>query len=397
MGSGGAGFYGPGGPRGYVGHGSFAAGPREPMMKGSPEPCPALPSRRRALVVLAPGPTRDAVRRLVAPTVDEVAVAADPFEATARFAEAPADLVVVSLTGWRGRDLAFLTAVRTRRPAAAIVVLVPDARRELTVEALRAGADTALREPVDLDELALATRRLVDRLPPAVPAADAALARLASQVGHAVNNPLQVMSLLLEDPATDARAVRGRDALKAEIARIRDAVEIVAAFGRLGPPLTSPFDLAVLVADRWEHLAKAGLVRPGAPALVPHRADGPAPVVVEAQADAGQVREAIDALVRFLAALAPARPAPLRLLARASTAADGRGVEVAARVEGLELPAERVAAALGAVLEVDATGRTPFPGLALPAAVAAAHGGALVARSSARGTVLALRLPGRRG
>ena len=66
------------------------------------------------------------------------------------------------------------------------------------------------------------------------------------------------------------------------------------------------------------------------------------------------------------------------------------------RVEGLALSAERVAAALGAVLEVDATGRTPFPGLALPAAVAAAHGGGLVARSSARGTVLALRLPGRR-
>lgn len=394
----------PGGPRFYgrapgnrhADHASFAVGPREPMMGVSPEPVPTVTARRRALVVLAAGPTRDAVRRLVAPLVDAVAVATDPFDGTARFAEAPADLVIASLSGWRRKDLAFVTTVRARRPHAAVLVLVPEGRRALAAEALRAGADAALPEPVDLDELSLASRRLLDRLPAAGTGPDAALARLASQIGHAVNNPLQVMSLLLEDPGTDPRAPRGRDALKAEIARVRDAVEIVASFGRLGPPMPSPFDLAALVTDRWDHFARRGLVGPAPAPAAAHRADAPPPPVVEALADAAQVRDAIDAIVRFLAAVAPARPAPLRLLARPSTAKDGRGVEVAARVEGLDVPAERFSAALGAVLEVDDAGRTPFPGLALPAAVAAAHEGALVARSSPRGTVLAFRLPGRR-
>jgi DNA-binding NarL/FixJ family response regulator len=209
------------------------------MMGVSPEPVPTVTARRRALVVLAAGPTRDAVRRLVAPLVDAVAVATDPFDGTARFAEAPADLVIASLSGWRRKDLAFVTTVRARRPHAAVLVLVPEGRRALAADALRAGADAALPEPVDLDELSLAARRLLDRLPAAGTGPDAALARLAAQIGHPVNNPLQEMSLLhedprrLEEPCSDPRAPGPRRA-KAEIAR-RDAVEIVASFGRLPP------------------------------------------------------------------------------------------------------------------------------------------------------------------
>lgn len=366
--------------------------------------------RRRALVVLAPGPTRDAVRRLVAGVADVVAVASDPFEATARFAEAPADVVVASLEGWRRRDLAFLEAVRARRPAAHVVALVPDGARALVARALASGADLVLRAPVDLDELAATLARLAARRP-RDDGPGTALARLASELGHAVNNPLQVASLLLEDPTAfgasslpeaAARAARTREALRSEIARIRDAVAVVTALGRRSPAPAATFDLGALCRARLEAAVASGLASPA-----PHRADGVtapttvgqdrSPVrVVETHGDADAIGAALDALLRWLAFQAASRPAPSRAVARPSTAPDGRGVEVAARVEGLVLPPERVQTALGEVLCVDEATRTPYPGLALPVAVAAAHGGAIVRKEGRRGTVLALRLPGTR-
>lgn len=365
-------------------------------------------ARRRALVVLAPGPTRDAVRRLVAGVVDVVAVAGDPFDATARFAEAPADLVVASLEGWRTRDLAFLEAVRKRRPAAHVVALVPDGARTLVARALASGADLVLRAPVDLEELAATLARLATR-PDRDDGPGAALARLASELGHAVNNPLQVASLLLEDPSAfgasslpeaNARAARTREALRSEIARIRDAVAVVTALGRRSPAPAATFDLGALCRARLDAAIATGLASPP-----PHRADGvtgPATAgkgrspesILEAYGDADAIGAALDALLRWLAFQAASRPAALRSVARPSTAPDGRGVEVAARVEGLVLPPERVRPARGAVLCVDEATRTPYPGLALPVAVAAAHGGELVHKEGRRGTVLALRLPG---
>jgi signal transduction histidine kinase len=345
-------------------------------------------SERRALVVMRKGPARDAVVRVVASLARDTGVSGDPFDATARFAEGPADLVVASVDGWRRRDLAFVAAARARRPAAAVLLLVPPDRRALAAPGLAAGADAYLGEPVDLGELAALARRLIDRAAPRPAAGDDVLARLASAVGHAVNNPLQVMSLVLEEDGTaDPRALRRRDALGGEMARIRDAVEIVAAYGRVGRPAIARVDLDALVAERWDQWARAGLVTPP---TAPPRADRAAPV--EALADAGQLREAVDAAIRHLAAVSGQRPAALRAAARPSTAHDRAGVEVALRVEGLVLDAGRLASAAASVLEVDEVTRVPYPGLALPAAVARAHGGRLARRESRRGTVLLLRL-----
>ena len=66
---------------------------------------------RRALLLMTKGPNRVAATAVLKQIVEDVAAASDPFDATARFAEEPADLVVASLAGFRAHDLAFLSAV----------------------------------------------------------------------------------------------------------------------------------------------------------------------------------------------------------------------------------------------------------------------------------------------
>lgn len=353
-------------------------------------PTPRPP--RRALLVARKGPARDAIARLLGRVPAEVECAGDPFDATARFAERPADLVVVSLSGWRRRDLGFLGAVRRRGDATAVLALVPDRHRDLAAAALAAGADAYLPEPPDLGELDAVARRLLSRTPTAPPAVDPALASLASQVGHAVNNPLQVLSLLVEEGGGDPRTARLRDGVRAEAARIRDAVEIVAAYGRLGTATPVRLDVGAVLTERLARFTDAGLLAPAA-AVAAHRADAPDPGgPVETRADPAQLREAVDALLRFLAGACGRRPAPLR--ARARLGRTGRpSVEVSARVEGLRLDEARVQGALGSVLEVDDATRVPYPGLAVVAAVARAHGGTVRTREGRLGTIFTLTLP----
>ena len=146
-----------------------------------------------------------------------VTVASDPFEATARFAEAPADLVVVSLEGWGRKDLRFLSAVRAagrrgpgRRAGARRPPATWPGRRSPRVRtptsASPSTSASSRRSP------AASSRRRRGR-----PRVDdpAGLPHLAAEVGHAVNNPLQVLSLLLEDsggrPPTAEGGERDRD------------------------------------------------------------------------------------------------------------------------------------------------------------------------------------------
>ena len=316
-----------------------------------------------------------------------VTVASDPFEGTARFAEAPADLVVVSLEGWGRKDLRFLSAVRARGDAILVVALVPDDRRHLAGAALAAGAHAYLREPLDLVELqAVAGRVLAPKEGASRVDDPAGLPHLAAEVGHAVNNPLQVLSLLLEDsggrPPTAEGGERDRD-LRVEVGRIREAMAVLTAYARLSAPSPAPVDLAAALAETTSRLEASGLIqrvhaRPMGSPATPDAT--PAPV----RADPAQVGLALDALVRGLAARSSDRPARLRCTARG----DGRSGQVRLRVRGLHLDAATFAAAARSVLGVDERTRAPHPGLGLADAIARAHGGSLSHRPTPRGSLL---------
>ena len=359
---------------------------------------PPLPAPARALVVMQRGPSRAAVVRALKDLGLAVTAVADPFEAAARFAEGPADVVLASLTRRRRSDVLFLQALRSRASGALLLAAVPLERRSLAAAALAAGADAYLLEPVDLDELeALVRRRLRRRAEERAagdgssPAGDAPrgplgadpAARLAAEVAHAVNNPLQVARLLLESGAA-AGAGDLEPGLSAEVERIRRAVAIVGEYGALSPPRRAAAAVGTLLGERLEALSREGLVAPSGP---PPRAGRPAPV------DAGQVRSAFDATLRFLAARAPSRPAPARGLLRRVREGRRAYVEAAMRVQGAVIPSEVWKEAVTTVLWTDERTREPAPGLALPHAVARAHGGGLSLRATQPGTVVSLRFP----
>lgn len=336
------------------------------------------------MVVLGKGATRTAIVRALRDLGLEVTTASDPFGATASFAVSPANLVVASLAGWRRRDAAFLTTARARAKHTAVIALVPATDRRMALAALEAGADIFLPEPVDLDELTAVVSRLLSRSKPA-PDGDAAgaLRALCADMGHAVNNPLQVASLLLEDPRASLNDVRA--GVAKELRRIQATVAQVTAFGRLSPPAPTLVPLARSVVTAC---AAVGRETPLAP-LPPGFADDR----TSARVDEAQVVAALEAAVRFLAARSPARPVPLRVALSAKSPAV---VDVLLRVGGVVISDDEALAALSAVLDVDEHSRETRAGLGLSRAIVRAHGGTMAWRrpsDPAKGTLLRIRWP----
>lgn len=349
-------------------------------------------SSRRALVVMPAGPTRKAVARVLRGLGVTVSTAAEPFEATASFARRPADFVIASLEGWTRRDLGFLPALRAASPSAWVVVLAREGRRALASAALAKGADAYLLEPLDLDELEASAKGCLARLGVSSAEDDpAALTGLAAEIGHAVNNPLQVLSLLA-DRGNGSAADDIRAGVRAESSRIARAVDLVTSFGRIGKPVRTPIFLDGILAEALHALESEGAIRSTRLPTDPED-EGPSPEVegVEASLDGRQVRTAVEGLLRFLAAQSDARPAPLKALARRRSTDSGSGIEVAVRVKGVTLTDAAWARALASVLSVDDRTREPYPGLALCHAVAKAHGGQLVRKEGKKGTVVTLR------
>jgi CheY-like chemotaxis protein len=310
---------------------------------------------------------------------------ADPYRGMARLAADGADLVVVALRRLRRADLAFFAALRSRAPATPVLLLLPEGRRALAVEALRRGAHAYVLDPFDPDELRAVARRLLARPGGRARRSASLLSALAGEVAHAVNNPLQALLLLLEQ----AREAGGADAdaidrLREQGERIRDAVAVLSGYADLPPPVRSPVDLARVLREAMEGAAAQRLA-------LPHAGSGLSRASVEA--DAGQVRRALDAVVRVLASRDGTASGRLRFAVRRRASSGGRFLEARLRLDGVVLPRDDWDRLRDAVVLSDERTRAALPGLALPAAVARSHGGRLHLRESRRGTVVALALP----
>lgn len=338
----------------------------------------------KALVVMAKGASRAAIVRALEDLSLDVTTASDPYAATVAFALSPADVVVASVAGWRKRDGAFLKMARSRAREAAIVALVPGSDRRLAASMLEAGADAFLAEPVDLDQLTAVVRRALARIQSNdTMDADAAVRSLCADVGHAVNNPLQVASLLLEDTTAPSQTTRA--SVAKELARIREVVAQVTAFGRLGPPVVSEVPVARVLEAALTAVARDVPLDSRAAASV----DGDLTLRV----DEGQATRAIEVAVRFLAARTVTRPVPLAI---STSAKEPAFVDLILRVAGVDLSDVDAQAAANSVLDVDERTRTTRPGLAFARAIVRGHGGSIAWRrpvDTARGTAIRLRWP----
>jgi len=337
---------------------------------------------------MAKGPGRKSAARALRRAGCGVRAAAEPYEGTARFVEQPSDLVVLSLEGFRRRDAGFISTVRRRAPRTSILLLMPEGERRSALRALAAGADAYIHLPFYEKELTLVARRLLTPAASTVaqPAVDTeALSQLASEVAHAVNNPLQVLSLLGEGDVPDAH----RKSLQAEVRRVRDVVDILGDFGHLGLPQKSSGLLGPLLRGSLDAAVVAGAVQ--TTGLPPE--DGP-PLPVDAE----QLTGAFSSALAFLAA--QSKTTPLQVEGRVRTLPPQRApgsatpvLEAAVRGHGVALPEDELARYCRTVVWSHEDTRRPYPGLALAGAVAIGHGGSFAAKATEKGTVLTLRLP----
>ncbi len=353
----------------------------------APTPSPSSETPYTALLVMGKGPGRKSAARALRRAGCTVRAAREPYEGTARFVEQPSDLVVLSLENFRRRDAGFVSTVRKRAPHTRILLLMPEGERRAALRALTAGADAYVHLPFYDKELTLVARRLLVPAPAAAaPATDTgALSRLASEVSHAVNNPLQVLSLLGEGDVPQAH----RDKLQAEVRRVRDVVDILGDFGYLGTPQKTETSLGPLLRGSLDAAVDAGTVQ--TTGLPPE--DGP-PLPVDAE----QVTGAFGSALTFLAA--QSSDAPVKVEGRVRTLPPQRApgssrplLEAALRGRGVMLNERELADYRRTVIWSHEETRLPYPGLALADAVAAGHGGNLAVRATDEGAVLALRLP----
>lgn len=349
---------------------------------------PPPPPTLSALLVMPAGAARRGAKAALESAGLTVRAAPEPYAATLAFAEHRADLVVLDLATFRRKDAAFLRAVRRLSPGTRILLLLPEGQRRAALAALKQGADAYVLDPFHAEELAAVARGLLRERQSAEAADPEALRRLAAEVAHAINNPLQVLSLA-QEAAPPGRGAPAQGALsdpgwREPVGRIRDVVALLAAFGRLGEVQRLPLSLGEAARGALETALAAGQVRlVGSPP-----ADGPTLL-----ADPAQLKQALGACLAFVASRAPRLP--LELSARlVEPQREGGAVRLQLLARGLLLSAEEQAAALHTLLTSHEQTRRPLPGLALPASVARLHGGALRLKAARAGLVLTLRLPG---
>jgi len=128
--------------------------------------------------------------------------------------------------------------LKAESPPPPVLVTFPAPRRDLAVRALAAGADGYMLEPYYREELVALARGQLAARDAAGPAH--ALAGLAREVTHAVGNPLQVVTLLLQkDKVTKRELMEG---LPEHVARVERVMALLRKFSNLRAASPAPAD-----------------------------------------------------------------------------------------------------------------------------------------------------------
>ncbi|MFQ5844811.1 MAG: response regulator [Planctomycetota bacterium] len=287
-------------------------------------------------------------------------------EAVAHLLREAADLVVVGLSGVRAEELDLVRTLRSERPEIALLVTYPSTQRELAVRALEEGADAHLVEPFYPAEL----RRVVQgQLRPHAPAPTPApeepreLPPLVRELAHAVNNPLQVISLLLDDKRMAKK--RLVEKVRAEVERIQSVVGHLADYGELQSMEVVALDPAPLVQQAVKRAGENGEAFRFTPRKLPR-------VLADRRALPAALGGVLDAVGRRNE---EETPYDVEVQARADTVAFRLSVP-RALFEG-----EKTSELSDALFVVRAD-RSVLPGLALSRSLLEAQGGSLTVREA---------------
>jgi DNA-binding response OmpR family regulator len=197
----------------------------------------------RVLVVHESGATRSLLSALLTGEGLQVEALESWYESMARFVDEPADLVLLGLMGVQEPELELITALKREERPPRILVTFPSPLRDLGVRALARGADGYVFEPFYGDELVGIVRGQLSLVAPAEGAE--ALAQLAQEAAHAIGNPLQVLTLLLQkERVTKKELMTG---IPEHLARIEAVVGHLRAFGAVGDARPERRDVRPLV------------------------------------------------------------------------------------------------------------------------------------------------------
>jgi CheY-like chemotaxis protein len=153
------------------------------------------------------------------------------FDCMARFVEHPADLVVAGLGGMTEAELGLFKTLKKEARRPRILAAFPSSSRDFAVRALEAGADAYVLEPFYPAEIVAAVRAQLGTRTKEAETQAGSLPHLAREVAHAINNPLQVVSLLLgKDKATKKELTEG---IADQVDRIQKVVSLLKQFGAI--------------------------------------------------------------------------------------------------------------------------------------------------------------------
>lgn len=285
----------------------------------------------RVLLVHESAGTRALLADLLSRDGLDVEVVESTYACIDRFVDAPADVVVVGLADVDEAELDLIPALKREERPPRVLVTFPGPRREMAVRALSKGADGYMLEPFYRDEvLGLVRGQLGKSEGPYY-----ALSHLAREVAHAVNNPLQVLALLLmKEKVTKQELLK---TIPEQTARIEAVVRHLREFGAIPMAKPEPQDVRPI-------LEAAGIEL---------KAGDPVAALVDASALTAALRALREAI------LARTKEGGLR----GQLTADGKGVVLRVAVVPETFAGEDMTALLDSVFVVSES-RDVLPGLA---------------------------------
>ena len=320
----------------------------------------------RALVVHESSGTRSLLTELLTREGFSVEALDSPYECIARVVDEPADLVLLGLSHLQEAELEVIRSLKDEEAAPRVLVTFPSPLRDLAVRALTLGADGYVLEPFYTDEVIGLVRGQTALK--GVPEPNGALSHLAAEVAHAVNNPLQVLTLLLQkDRVTKKELLEG---VPAHLDRIEAVVGHLRDFASVGVAHTETRDVRPLVERA---AADAGMGYDAAD-------------VPLAQADPTQYATAIEALLGAIRARA--RDEELSV----SLGAEETAVALRVAVPRDAFADENVAELLDDLFVV-LPGREVFAGFARVRLLLERQGGSLVIEQKGDRLVFVARVP----
>lgn len=196
----------------------------------------------RALLVLPDGATARSMRAALTGEGIEADCVGNAFLAVSAFTREPADIVVLALKDLTERDLMAIKVFQEIRSDCFVLVVFPANLRDRAVLALAEGADAYLLEPFYPGEFLDIVRRALTRTMNgrANGADNEVLERLAGAVAHSINNPLQILELLIEESENAPAATAD---LRVGAQRIKRVVMELLAFARREEASFEPLDL----------------------------------------------------------------------------------------------------------------------------------------------------------